>query len=229
MKARNLVLLIIAIFGFKLSSFASESDQSDLVSSAKLADCSTFQSVLSNLDIKTISGEDVSSDIEWKPDNNQTLILAHARRVTGKCAAQISYFRGDFIEVNEKIVLSIKSSPATEGNVRFNDLKIKNSDNAHPSYGRGSFIAASHVQWGRGDNYVGVWQEEAKWVVGAYSRSVNGAFSPVEHIFSSAFPIRSVSYYPSFDAPGGSLGVVQDRKDEVRLIRLDWMHGKLFD
>lgn len=101
----------------------------------------------------------------------------------------------------------------------------------HPPMGQARFIMASNVAVAMVGNDrrsldVGLWQTGDSHVVAAFTRQAGRFGAPIE-LLRSARPIRSVTFFPSPDAPSGRLGLVVDAGPGIALVNVDWHHRNL--
>nr|WP_315254756.1 hypothetical protein [uncultured Duganella sp.] len=119
--------------------------------------------------------------------------------------------------------VSLLAGPCAEAvySVRMGQLAFAaGTQRAHPQIADAEFIMAVNADRALD---VGVWKTGAGYLVAAYVRQAAGFSAPVP-LLRSTQPIKSVTYFPSPDAPGGKLSVLTRVDGAITLVSLSWYH-----
>lgn len=155
---------------------------------------------------------------------------------TGPCAASVRAFVMDHVFLTNGRAFAVKApdgglAPLTGISMRESSLSPRD---AHPR-GGGEFVMGYRMGYRRDDgalatNYLGLWRDEGRSVVRAFSSLPAGRFTDPVPVLTSTLPLRSVTYFPAPDTPSGRLGLVQeDPRGGTRLISLDWSHPGILE
>jgi hypothetical protein len=128
----------------------------------------------------------------------------------------------------------LKLSDGKNGEAHFVKYKAIKKSDPHPNIENMSFVMATNIMGNYtvtgqlvAVQYAGIWRGDGRAVVASFSKYTDGNFTEPRIIFNSAKSLRSISYFPSLDAPAGSLGLIQEDDKHINLIRLRWDHQSL--
>lgn len=165
------------------------------------------------------------------------LRLDSIKRLSGPCLAQLEdahpygtptayvYKFGNIYLRDETgtLVTSFNSPTAS-----FTD-RLGPSDR-HPIW-TGEFLTASQVNGdpdSKAGEYVGLWRQGSTWSVAAFSCS-DSSCTPPQELMTSSVPVLTVTYgNPAPDANIGTISLIQQVPNALRLVAVDWDHSGAF-
>jgi hypothetical protein len=167
-------------------------------------------------------------------DDGDRLSIAGVSWLRGRCADGAHAVRMGLVFFTDGMVFAAGADgrfarvPGLSGLANFGGAPLSAD---HPPMEGARFIMASNVAVAMVGNDrrsldVGLWQRGDAYVVAAFARQAGGFGAPIE-LLRSARPIRSVTFFPSPDAPSGRLGLVVDAGQGIALVDVDWHHRNL--
>jgi hypothetical protein len=189
-------------------------------------------------DLRAVSGDFRKSTATLKIDRAiQGLSLEDdVLHVTGACRHDVVGFELSLVYLRNGRMVEIGQdrsvSPVREARSAGRFQAIAAGDD-HPAWDKGEFVMATRVDIRRTsdgavtESFIGVWKGRKASTVGVFRKAPNGSFSSPSALLVSSLPIRSVSYFPSPDAPSGRIGITQEAPESVRLVNASWFHPDL--
>jgi hypothetical protein len=201
--------------------------------------CGTANAIAENVVLRVVDHKKNSSTVSsllLRLVKNEILSIDNVRYVSGRCAARLSGFEATNLYFGKVVGLSgfdgrlkVVTPPLGTPTKGFNTIKKSEG----PANWKGeqflmaSLLGQKKVGEGFTPLYVGVWGTKNRSYVGVFEQKPSGLFSEPALLATSNIPIRSVSYFPSYDSPSGKLGLLQESLHGLRLVNVNWMHPDL--
>lgn len=184
------------------------------------------------LRLRSIDIETALKSLTLLTSQDSSLTVTNVRTLTGICQSEAVgfelskiYFRNGFSSSwNQSGLLSEMqiSAPSPW-------FSVIGASDPHPKWNAGEFVMASLVETRlvgttKTRTFVGVWKGATRSTVGTFSQSPDGSYTQPVELLTSDLPLRSISYFPAIDTPAGTVGLLQEGTNELRLISALWGH-----
>lgn len=118
---------------------------------------------------------------------------------------------------------------ANEGREPFRKAELNRSqlpDLANAEFLQADSVESVRTEAGLSTRYIGLWKQGRGSLIAEFIVSSDGARSTQAiPLMKSNLPIRSLHFFPSPDTPSGSVTLVQEAGQAIRVVKFDWWHG----
>lgn len=179
----------------------------------------------------------IAQTIKWAPNDAPDLhsMAGRSIRLSGPCATTVSgYNLGETVLATGEGFTFLPNYQIAPSAIATRVTAPTVVQAAPSAYHGARFVAATRVQYVSvaGElysDYLGLWNSSDRSIVASFRVSAKGKSDEPRILFESSMPLRSVSFFPSPDAPSGTVSVSQVTSlNTTHLFTYQWNHSVWF-